>query len=236
MWESITLPIAKNQLDNPYQYVLFDLDGTLLDSALDISHALNQLRGKYGLPALPYATIRPLVSIGSPGLLKLCFDVGPDHPHFPALREEFFQFYERYLGDNSQLFAGVATLLTKLEQQGIKWGIVTNKITRLTKSILKIIDLLERPAVLVCADTLANKKPHPEPLYYACKKIGCAPYDTIYIGDAKNDVVAAHAAGMPAAIVSYGYIPEDGVDPATWGAEHMFASVSALQHFLLPKA
>jgi phosphoglycolate phosphatase len=217
-----------------YKYVLFDLDGTLLDSAKDITHALNQLRAKYNLLPLPYEEIRPVVSLGSPGLLKLCFGITVGDPQYAALRQEFFQYYERYLSDHSHLFEGALDLLDALEKSGVKWGIVTNKITQHTKSILKLLNLSERVNTLVCADTLANKKPHPEPMLFACTQLGCKPDETIYIGDAKNDVVAAHAAGMPAVVAAWGYIPNN-VDPTSeWEAEFTFSSVRELQQFVLP--
>ncbi len=215
-----------------YSHVLFDLDGTLLDSAMDITHALNHLRKVRDLPPLEYKTVRPIVSLGSPALLKLALNTTIGDKGYDQLRLEFFKVYERYILDNSEFFPGAMALLDKLDAQGTRWGIVTNKVTSLTKTIMKSLKLDKRAATVVCADTTANKKPHPEPIIYACKQIGCNPQESIYIGDAKHDILAAHAAGMPAAVVTYGYIPEDGVRPEEWGAEYLFKTVEELTEFL----
>ncbi len=215
-----------------YTHVLFDLDGTLLDSAMDITHALNHLRKVRDLPPLSYEAVRPIVSLGSPVLLKLAINKTVGDENYESYRQEFFKAYERYILDHSEFFPGTIDLLDQLETQNVKWGIVTNKITSLTKTILKSVNLLDRAGTIVCSDTTAHKKPHPEPMLYACKKIGCKPQDTIYIGDAEHDVAAAHAAGMPAAVVTYGYIPEDGVKPEEWGAEFIFPTVKELTEFL----
>lgn len=220
----------------PFFYVLFDLDGTLLDSALGIAHALNDLRATHGLPPLPYETIRPAVSLGGPGLLKLAFNISVQDKNYLSLRKEFLRHYEPYLENYSEFFSGAISMLDNIEQYKITWGIVTNKITAFTEKIFKALDLYDRASVIVCADTLPYKKPHPEPLRHACRQIHCLPEQAVYIGDAQHDVTAAHEAGLAAGVVTYGYIPNTLPKPAYWGAEFLFDSIPQLNAFLTGKA
>ncbi|MDR2325455.1 MAG: phosphoglycolate phosphatase [Acidovorax sp.] len=186
--------------------VLFDLDGTLLDSAPDLAAAANVVRRNAGLEDLPLADYRPFVGTGARGMLRIALGLQPDMPEFEARREEFFQAYEGLLMQHSGLFSGVPQLVQSLEQQGRPWGIVTNKSERFTLPIARQEATLGRAAVVVCGDTTAHAKPHPAPLLYACERLGIAPEQAIYVGDDERDMQAARAAGMRAVAADYGYL------------------------------
>lgn len=186
--------------------VLFDLDGTLLDSAPDLAAAANVVRRNAGLEDLPVADYRPFVGTGARGMLRIALGLQPDMSEFEARREDFFQAYEGLLMQHSGLFAGVQQLVQSLEQQGRPWGIVTNKSERFTLPIARQEATLGRAAVVVCGDTTAHAKPHPAPLLYACERLGVAPEQAIYVGDDERDIQAARAAGMRAVAADYGYL------------------------------
>jgi phosphoglycolate phosphatase len=185
--------------------VLFDLDGTLLDTAPDMGGALNALRSEAGLPPLPAASIRPWVSHGAAALVRLGFgDCAP--ARFEELRLRFLQLYATRLARETALFEGGAALLEALESAGVPWGIVTNKPGWLTDPLLAALGLDRRASVVVSGDTLPEKKPHPAPLLHAAARIGRAPGRCVYVGDAERDMLAAQAAGMPAVLAAFGYI------------------------------
>lgn len=186
--------------------VLFDLDGTLLDSAPDLGHAANQLRIARGLEALPQSHYRPFVGTGARGMLRIALGIESDDANFEALKEAFFQAYEVCMGQHSQLFAGVSELLGALQDKQIPWGIVTNKSERFTLPIAKSLSQLDAAGALVCGDTTAHAKPHPEPLLEAARRLGVQPQHCIYVGDDERDMVAAHAAGMQSVAAAYGYL------------------------------
>lgn len=186
--------------------VLFDLDGTLLDSAPDLGAAANVLRRRAGLEDLPLSAYRPYVGTGARGMLRIALGMQPDAADFDVQREAFFQAYEAALLQHSMLFAGVQLLLEQLEQQGLRWGIVTNKSERFAKPIAQQQATLARAGALVCGDTTAHAKPHPAPLLYACEQLGVAPQQAIYVGDDERDIQAAHAAGMRGVAADYGYL------------------------------
>lgn len=197
--------------------VLFDLDGTLLDTAPDLAAALNRMRDKRGLAPLPRAQCRPQASHGTRGLLRIGFDVAPGHPSFEALREEFLGLYADTLTAHSPLFDGMAEVLASLEARRIPWGVVTNKPARYTEPLLDHHGLLKRAACVVSGDTCARAKPHPEPILHACEIAGIAIDDCVYVGDAERDMQAARAAGMSGLVALYGYL--DVADrPREWGA------------------
>lgn len=197
--------------------VLFDLDGTLLDTAPDLAAALNRMRDKRGLPPLTLAQCRPQASHGTRGLLSIGFDVIPGHAGFEALRDEFLGLYEDTLTANSPLFDGMAEVLASLEARRIPWGVVTNKPTRYTEPLLDHHGLLKRAACVVSGDTCARPKPHPEPILHACEVAGITINDCVYVGDAERDMQAARAAGMSGLVALYGYL--DANDrPHEWGA------------------
>ena len=201
-----------------YKAVLFDLDGTLADTAPDLGYALNEQRRRHGLPALSQETIRPQASHGARGLLQLGFGITPEDANFSQMREEYLQLYETHICLHTRLFPGTDELLVQLEQRGIAWGVVTNKPTRFTLPLLEKLHLTERAACIISGDTTANAKPHPEPLLTAAKEIGITPESCLYIGDAERDVEAAIAAGMTALIANYGYLGADD-HPDKWGAQ-----------------
>ncbi len=206
---------------------MFDLDGTFADTAPDMAHALNVIRDRHGLAALPLAAVRPYVSHGARGMLDVGFGIGPQHEKFIALRDAFYDQYQRYLCVDSTLFDGIEPLVATLEKHTIAWGIVTNKAARFAIPITDALGVGKRAACIVCGDTTAHTKPHPAPLLHAAKLIGIAPGDTLYVGDDARDIQAAHAAGMRGAVAAYGYIGVD-VDPSSWGAEYSIAAPSEL--------
>lgn len=197
--------------------VLFDLDGTLVDTAPDLGHALNLQRARHGLAPLPDELIRPQSSHGARGLLGLGFGVAPDDPRFPGLREEFLELYAANLCRHSRPFDGILDLLAALEARGLKWGVATNKPARFTEPLMSLLDLAERAACIVSGDTCPQPKPHPAPMLAAADLCGAAPAQCLYLGDAERDIEAARAAGMPALVAAWGYL--DAADaPHTWGA------------------
>jgi phosphoglycolate phosphatase len=207
--------------------VLFDLDGTLADTAPDLAGALNALRAQRGLPALPVEALRPYASAGARGLLGAGLDLRPEHAEYEAHRVAFLDLYEQGLDRDSRLFDGIPALLQALEQRGIKWGVVTNKSQRFTPRVVAGLGLAERAAVVVSGDTTPHAKPHPAPLLHACAQIGVAPHEAVYVGDDLRDMQAARAAGMPAVAAAYGYLG-DGGDIAAWQADAVIESPLAL--------
>jgi 2-phosphoglycolate phosphatase len=197
--------------------VLFDLDGTLVDTAPDLGAALNAMRQRRGLAEISEADYRPQASHGSQGLLRIGFDVDQKHPGFEALRQEFLAHYAANLTRNSPLFPGMAEVLDAFDARAIKWGVVTNKPAKYTQPLLAHLGLAERAAFVVSGDTCAHSKPHPEPVLHACRIARVTVENCLYVGDAERDVQAANAAGMPALIAMYGYL---GLDdrPQSWGA------------------
>lgn len=205
---------------------LFDLDGTLLDSAPDMLATVNRLRAERARPAMTLAQIRPHVSRGGRAMIAAAF---PDWT--PAECEtalpEFLRIYHAELGRHSHVFDGVEAMLAALEADGVRWGIVTNKPEYLARDILPQLHWERRCAVLIGGDTLAEKKPHPLPLLTAAARIGLAPSDCVYVGDDERDIVAARAAGMPSVVALWGY-RQAGERPERWGADAQVESPGAL--------
>jgi len=198
--------------------VLFDLDGTLADTAGDLAGALNRLRAEHGLAALPLEIARPHTSSGARGLLKVGFDLDPDDGRYLDMRARFLDLYEQALCVHTQLFAGVAELLGELEQRSIAWGIVTNKPKRFTDPLIRLLQLHARAACVVSGDTTAKPKPAPDPLLHAAALIGIGPASCLYVGDDLRDVQGARAAAMPVFAAGWGYLGTEG-RPASWGAD-----------------
>jgi phosphoglycolate phosphatase len=211
--------------------ILFDLDGTLVDTAPDLALALNELRRRHGLPPLPFEAIRPHASHGARGLLAAGFGLDPTMPEFPAMRSEFLELYAHHLCDRTTLFPGMADMLTLIESRGLPWGVVTNKPARFTRPLLAALGLSERAACVVSGDSTANAKPHPEPLLMAAATLGLPPERCLYVGDAERDVAAARAAGMPVLVATYGYLGDSDL-PATWGANGLLPEPTALRDWL----
>ncbi|HQO15965.1 MAG TPA: HAD-IA family hydrolase [Methylotenera sp.] len=198
--------------------VLFDLDGTLVDTAHDLGYALNLQRARHGLADLPHEVIRPYASHGSKGLLSIGFQLTPEDEAFSSMREEYLAIYDQVLVRAPVLFDGVEVLLKQLEAQSLAWGVVTNKPRRFTAPLLDAIRLTERAACVVCGDDAIAPKPHPATLLLACEQTNIQPQDCWYIGDAERDIQAGRAAQMKTAVAMYGYL--DVSDrPAEWGAD-----------------
>jgi N-acetyl-D-muramate 6-phosphate phosphatase len=197
--------------------VLFDLDGTLLDTAPDMVGALNALRREHSLAPLPFDAVRCAVSHGASRVVKLGFpDADPEHA--ASLQHRFLEIYRGALSIETRLFPGMDQVLEALSRCGIKSGIVTNKPAWLTEPLLEGLGLRERFACVVSGDTLAERKPHPKPLLHAAALADVAPGACIYVGDAERDIQAAHAAAMPALVADYGYLRPDE-DSSVWGAD-----------------
>jgi N-acetyl-D-muramate 6-phosphate phosphatase len=200
--------------------VLFDLDGTLIDSAPDLAGAGNDMRIARGLEPHPLEHFRPMVGSGARGMVGRAFDVSPDHESFLALRDEFLQRYETRMTQDSHVFPQVVPLLTALNARAMPWGIVTNKATRFSDPIVRALGLLPPAATLVCGDTTPHSKPHPAPLLEAARRMLVLPVDCLYVGDDLRDVQAGRAAGMQTAAVRWGYLGAG--DPVeAWGADHL---------------
>jgi phosphoglycolate phosphatase len=210
------------------QAVLFDLDGTLVDSAPDLAAAVDDMRVRRGLASLPLAHYRPMAGAGARGMLGIAFDVLPDDADFPALREEFFSNYERCLTDRTQAFDGVPDMLAALSASGLPWGVVTNKAARFTEPLTRAMALFANASTIISGDTTAHAKPHPMPLLEAAKRIGVAPERCVYVGDDERDIVAGLAAGMGTVAVTYGYLGQKA-DTSAWGAH---ATINSAQELL----
>lgn len=211
--------------------VLFDLDGTLVDTAPDLARALNTLLHRHGRTRLPYELIRPVASHGTPGLLGLGFGLSSQDSAFAGLREEYLQLYENTGYQASQLFDGLAQILTYLEAHGQKWGVVTNKPRRFTEPLLDTLNLRHSAACIVSGDSTTKPKPDPAPMYLACQIAAVSPPDCLYVGDAERDVIAAHAVNMPCAVAAWGYLgPND--QPDSWNAELNFTTPHDLLRWL----
>ncbi|MFG6449206.1 phosphoglycolate phosphatase [Roseateles sp. BYS180W] len=198
--------------------MLFDLDGTLVDSAPDLAAAANELRHQQALPPLPLEQLRPYVGTGARGMLAVAMNVGPDDASFEALRQDFLCRYERIMLERTALFAGVECLLRSLESDGMPWGIVTNKAERFALPIVHALGLSARAAAVIAGDTTPYAKPHPRPLLEAAVRMGVDPEFCLYLGDDARDMQAARAAGMGAVAAAWGYLGP-GADVNTWAAD-----------------
>ena len=200
--------------------VLFDLDGTLIDSAPDLAGACNDMRLSRGRPALPYAALRPMVGSGARGMVGRAFDVVSPDPRFPALRDEFLQRYEDRMTQETRIFADVARVLARFAECEMPWGIVTNKARRFSEPLVAALGLAAASAALVSGDSTPHAKPHPEPLFEAARRLRLEPADCWYVGDDLRDVQAGRAAGMTTVIAGWGYLGL-GEPIDAWGADHV---------------
>jgi len=218
-------------MSRQFQAVLFDLDGTLIDSAPDLAGAANELREAHGLPALPYECFRPMVGSGARGMIAVAFDVGPHHESFVGLRDDFLRLYELRMTKQTRVFDAVVPVLEALEKQQRKWGIVTNKAARFTDPLVRSLGLHPRAATVIAGDTTPHSKPHPAPLLEAARRVGLAPSQCIYVGDDLRDVQAGQAAGMATVVAGWGYL---GVDEPieSWGAEYIVRNPADLLNLL----
>jgi 2-phosphoglycolate phosphatase len=211
--------------------VLFDLDGTLIDSAPDLGAAVDRMRVARGLASLPLDRYRPMAGAGARGMLGIAFDMTPEHPDFPAMREEFFQSYEARMTELTRVFDGVADLVASLVDRRLAWGVVTNKSMRFTGPLTKSMPLFRSAGTVVGGDSTPHAKPHPAPLLEAARQLGIAPQDCVYVGDDERDIQAGRAAGMATVAATYGYLGGNA-DVAGWGADADIGDPSELLSLL----
>lgn len=203
--------------------ILFDLDGTLIDSAPDLGAAADQMRVARGLPSLPMADYRPFAGSGARGMLRVAFGMQPEDAEFPTMREEFFQNYERRMTQDTTVFDGVSDMLASIVARQLHWGVVTNKSKRFTEPLSRQMALFASAGAVVSGDTTPHAKPHPEPLLEAARRIGVAPQDCVYVGDDERDIIAGRAAGMHTVAAVYGYLGEKQ-SVAHWEADDVINS------------
>jgi len=213
--------------------VLFDLDGTLIDSAPDLGAAADQMRVSRGLPSLALDTYGPMAGAGARGMLAIAFGMTPQDPLFNAMREEFFSNYERCMTQRTYAFEGVAQMIQSLCQARLQWGVVTNKSARFTEPLTRGMPLFATAGAVVSGDTTPHAKPHPEPLLEAARRMGVEPARCIYVGDDERDIVAGLAAGMGTVAADYGYLGAKA-DTAAWGAHARIKSPQELLQLLIP--
>lgn len=206
--------------------VLFDLDGTLADTAPDLANALNHVLKNHHCDPLPFETIRPVVSHGGMALITLGF--GEKHPEFDVLYKELLDHYQNNIANETTLFPGMNELLHELEARNINWGVVTNKPGWLTNPLLDALSLTSRAITIVSGDTLEQRKPHPAPILHACNQAGSKAGECIYVGDAERDIEAGNRAGMLSIVALFGYISESDT-PDNWGAH---ASINSPQEIM----
>lgn len=210
--------------------VLFDLDGTLVDTAPDMARTVNAMRERRSLPPVGLEVLRPHVSTGARGMIGAAFGVSPENAAFASMREEFLELYAGMLCIDSRLFPGMPELLEALESRALAWGVVTNKFERFARPLMDQLGLGERAAVIVGGDTCERPKPFPDPLLHAARALALEPSSVLYVGDDLRDVQAARAAGMPVLAAGYGYLGT-GTGPHDWGADAVVESPARIAEF-----
>jgi phosphoglycolate phosphatase len=198
--------------------VLFDLDGTLIDSAPDLGAAADKMRVERGLPSLPLENYRHMAGAGARGMLGIAFGMTPDHPDFAAMREEFFINYENAMTVRTYIFEGISQVVASFAELGLAWGVVTNKSMRFTGPLTQAMPLFSTAGAVVGGDSTPHAKPHPAPLLEAARQLGLEPGRCIYVGDDERDIIAGRAAGMPTVAATYGYLGSNA-DTRLWGAD-----------------
>lgn len=211
--------------------VLFDLDGTLIDSAPDLGAAADQMRTTRGLPSLPAEMYRPMAGAGARGMIGVAFGLTPEDPGYNDLREEFMANYERCMTVRTYAFAGVAELIEALLQRELAWGVVTNKIERFALPLTGAMPLFASARAIIGGDTTPHPKPHPAPLFEAARRLDLDPQRCLYVGDDERDIVAGLAAGMGTVAATYGYLGQKS-DVASWGAHALINSPGELLQLL----
>ena len=211
--------------------VLFDLDGTLIDSAPDLAGAGNDMRVARGLPALPMERFRPMVGSGARGMVGIALQVTPDSADYEAARDEFLARYEARLTRESRVFVDMLPVLAALDAHPLRWGIVTNKAARYAEPVVRGLGLEARAAVLICGDTTPHAKPHPAPLLEAARRLGVAPESCVYVGDDLRDVQAGRAAGMRTVAAAWGYLGQ-GEPIEAWNADVVIQGPEELLQWL----
>lgn len=212
--------------------VLFDLDGTLLDTVEDFMAVIDSMLDEHQRPRVAPELIRAQVSDGSIGMLSVAFATRPGEPGFDALRDEFLTRYERALAVHTRPFPGIMPLLDWLDTEGLPWGVVTNKLSRFSIPLMEQIGLSERCGSLVCPDQVSQGKPHPEAVFKACAELGISPQQCVFVGDHLRDIQAGRAAGMDTIAALYGYLPAEE-DHTAWQATHSVYTATDLQPWLL---
>lgn len=220
-------PLASRDL----RAALFDLDGTLADTAPDLSEALNRLLEEQGRAPLAYGWVRAHVSQGGAALVRLGFGSDLEPPRFEALRTRFLALYREGLCARTRLFPGISEVLDGIEARKMRWGIVTNKPAWLTEPLVSALGLDGRAACVVSGDTTGQRKPHPEPLLHACRTLHLAPQHCLYVGDDPRDIQAGNAAGMTTLAAGWGYLLEDS-DLSHWQADGIIGDARDLLHWL----
>ncbi|MDO9115707.1 MAG: HAD-IA family hydrolase [Polaromonas sp.] len=216
---------------NDIEAVLFDLDGTLIDSAPDLGAAADKMRTDRGLASLPLADYRPMAGAGARGMIGIAFGLTPDHDGFGDLREEFFANYEACMTERTYAFDGVAELIARIDRSGLKWGVVTNKSARFTLPLTRRMPLFGSAQTIISGDTTPHAKPHPAPLLEAARQLQLHPGRCVYVGDDERDIVAGRAAGMPTVAAAYGYLGALA-DTRGWKADATIVSPAALLNLL----
>lgn len=211
--------------------VLFDLDGTLIDSAPDLGAAADKMRTDRGMPPLPLVNYRPMAGAGARGMIGVAFGLMPDDDGFAVLKEEFFANYEACMVERTYAFDGVAELIASIDGAGLKWGVVTNKSARFTLPLTRQMPLFGTAKTIVSGDTTPHAKPHPAPLLEAARQLNVAPARCVYVGDDERDIVAGRAAGMPTVAAAYGYLGALA-DTRSWNADATIVSPAALLNLL----
>jgi phosphoglycolate phosphatase len=211
---------------------LFDLDGTLIDSAPDLAAAADEMRVSRGMASLPLDIYRPMAGAGARGMLGIAFGLTPDAPDYEVLREEFFSNYERCMTQQTYAFDGVRALIDDICQSQFRWGVVTNKSRRFTEPLTQGMPLFSTASVVISGDTTPHAKPHPEPLFEAARRLGVDPAQCVYVGDDQRDIVAGLAAGMLTVAATYGYLGTKS-DVNTWGAHAQINSPLDLLQLLV---
>lgn len=212
--------------------VIFDLDGTLVDTADEFVPVVQALRAEHGRDAMDPQRIRASVSNGARALVSLGLDMSEDAPEFESQRLRLLELYSDVLGSLAKPYPGIAALLRELEQRDVAWGISTNKPRQYTEPLLQRLAIEPQPGSVVCPDDVSERKPHPESLYLNCRELGCAPHEAIYVGDHLRDIEAGRRAGMYTIAAAYGYI-EPGDDPGAWGADACVECSTELLSFIL---
>jgi phosphoglycolate phosphatase len=205
---------------SPPAAVLFDLDGTLVDSAPDLAAAANAMRVARGLEAVDYQQLRPMAGSGARGMLLRAFGVTPADAAYAALRDEFHDRYEALMLQTTRAFEGMVAVLAELQQRQVPWGIVTNKARRFAGPLVRALPALHGAATLVCGDCTPHTKPHPAPLLEAARRMELEPGHCVYVGDDARDMQAGHAAGMATVAAAWGYLGP-GADVQAWNAHHV---------------
>lgn len=211
--------------------ILFDLDGTLVDSAPDLGAAADKMRTDRGMTSLGIENYRPMAGSGARGMIAIAFGIGVDHDQFSVLREEFFENYEARLTLSTTVFDGVHDLIVRIRRQNLMWGVVTNKAERFALPLTQSMALFDSAQTIIGGDTTPHSKPHPAPLLEAARQLGVPPESCLYVGDDERDIAAGRAAGMTTVAAAYGYLGENA-GAATWNADHVIASPLELLKFL----